>query len=555
MALAGILSALALQPRSIRRLRSRRRTVAHLVRAGLVGLTTAGVIVVLTLLPVAMIVAQRDTPLLPLLFLPLVAAYQSIRHSHEKERQALHDELTGLPNRRHFHQRAAAAIRSSARGGDRIAIMLLDLDRFKDINDTLGHHSGDRVLREIGRRLEAMSPPRGCIARLGGDEFALLAPLEDSADPPGVLAGRLCEALDQPFTLDGFKLHIGASIGIAVCPDHGADIDTLLQLADVAMYAAKEHRTAFEFYSTDRDHNSRRRLAIQGELRDAMATGQLSLHYQPKVDMATNELAGVEALVRWDHPVHGALAPSEFVPLAEHSGLIQPLTKYVISEALIQLQRWRAAGLDINVAVNLSAQSLQDLQLPTEIGFLLRSSGVPAEALTLELTESSIMADAPRAMRVLNGLHDMGIRLAIDDFGTGYSSLSYLRQLPVNELKIDQSFVKGAITNPHDAIIIRSTVELGRNLGLVIVAEGVEQPSHWDLLADLGCDCAQGFFVGHPLPADKLLPWSLRPRTAGGPEGHVDGARPVVDGRVDGGADDPPIILEPELVGQNRLVG
>jgi diguanylate cyclase (GGDEF)-like protein len=547
MGLAGILSALALQPRSIRMLRSRRRTIGHLVRAGLVGLTTAGVIVLLTLLPVAMIVAQRDTPLLPMLFLPLVAAYQSIRHSREKERQALHDELTGLPNRRHFHQRAAAAIRSSTRGGDRIAIMLLDLDRFKDINDTLGHQSGDRVLREIGRRLETLSPPRGCIARLGGDEFALLAPLGESADPPGVLAGRLCEALEQPFTLDGFKLHIGASIGIAVCPDHGADIDTLLQQADVAMYAAKEHRTAFEFYNTDRDRNSRRRLAIQGELRDAMATGQLSLHYQPKVDMATGELTGVEALVRWNHPVHGALAPSEFVPLAEQSGLIQPLTKYVISEALIQLQRWRAAGLDIHVAVNLSAQSLQDVQLPTEIGFLLRSSGVPAEALTLELTESSIMADAPRAMRVLHGLHDMGIRLAIDDFGTGYSALSYLRQLPVNELKIDQSFVKGAITNPHDAIIIRSTVELGRNLGLVIVAEGVEQPGHWELLADLGCDCAQGFFVGHPLPADKVLPWSRHRRPAGGPDHHLDGGRAPADG--------PQIILEPALVGRHDLVG
>jgi diguanylate cyclase (GGDEF)-like protein len=535
----------------MRVLRSRRKTVGHLVRAGIVGVTTAGVIALLTLLPVAMIVAQRDTPLLPLLFLPLVAAYQSIRHSRDKERQALQDDLTNLPNRRHFHQRAQSAIRACERGGDRVAVMLLDLDRFKDINDALGHHSGDRVLREIGRRLETLSPKRGCIARFGGDEFALLAPLDESDDPPGAVAGRVCEALEQPFVLDGFKLHIGASIGIAVCPDHGTDIDTLLQQADTAMYAAKEHHTGYEFYRADRDRNSRRRLAIQGELRDAMATGQLTLHYQPKVDMATGELMGVEALVRWNHPVHGALAPAEFVPLAEHSGLIQPLTKFVVSEALIQLQRWRAAGLEINVAVNLSAQNLQDLELPTEIGFLLRSSGVPPAALTLELTESSIMGDSPRAMRVLNGLHDMGIQLAIDDFGTGYSSLSYLRQLPVNELKIDQSFVKGAITNPNDAIIIRSTVELGRSLGLLIVAEGVEHPAHWDLLADLGCDCAQGFLVGHPLPADKLLPWYRHRLAARGIEHDLDGTRLPVDG----GADGLSITLEPELMGQHDLVG
>jgi diguanylate cyclase (GGDEF)-like protein len=547
--LAGIVSALLLAPSSLRTWRAGGRRLGHLLRATVVGVTTAGVIVVLTLLPVAMVIARRDTPVLPLLFLPLVAAYQSIRHSHAKERQALHDELTGLPNRRQFQQRAAGAIRSAERTTSRVAVMLLDLDRFKDINDTLGHHSGDRVLREIGRRLEALTPAKGCIARFGGDEFALMATLAPTTSDPGELASALGQALERPFVLDGFKLHIGSSTGIAIYPDHGEDIETLLQRADVAMYAAKEQRTAYEFYCTDRDRNSRRRLAIQGELRDAMANGQLTLAYQPKVDVRSGGVMGVEALIRWSHPVHGLLPPSEFVPLAEHSGLIQPLTRYIITEALLQVQQWREAGAEINVAVNVSARCLQDPELPTEIGFLLRGSGAPPSALTLELTESSIMADPPQAMRVLEGLHAMGVRLAIDDFGTGYSSLSYLRQLPVDELKIDQSFVRGAISNHNDAIIIRSTVELGRNLGLTIVAEGVEQQAHWDLLAELGCDGAQGFLVGRPLPADLVLPWYRRRTSARPDETAVD--RP----RGEPAGDDVQIVLEAGRADQRDLVG
>jgi diguanylate cyclase len=543
-ALAGVLSVIYMQPASLRTWRANTRRFGSLIRAAIVGVTTAGVVVLLTLLPVAMVIARRDTPVLPLLFLPLIAAYQSIRHSRASELQALHDDLTGLPNRRSFQARSQSAIRHAEKNAERVAVMILDLDRFKEINDTLGHHSGDRVLREIGRRLEALAPNEGCIARFGGDEFALLAPVLPSAAPPHVLAAALCQTLEQPFLLDGFKLHVGSSIGIALYPDHGSDIDTLLQRADIAMYRAKDRRTSFELYSTDLDRNSRRRLAIQGELHDAMTTGQLTLAYQPKIDVRTGELLGVEALARWDHPVHGVLSPCEFVPLAEHSGLIQSLTKYLVSEALGQLQRWRDAGLDIHVAVNLSAQSLQDVDLPVELADLLWTTGVPASSLTLELTESSIMADLPRAMRVLNALHAMGIRLAIDDFGTGYSSLSYLRQLPVNELKIDQSFVKGAVANQNDAIIIRSTLDLGRNLGLVIVAEGVEEQEHWDLLERLGCDCAQGFFVAKPLRADALLPW-YRHRL----EGNAVDAAPEADGE---GGD---LVCLGAEVGERDLVG
>jgi diguanylate cyclase (GGDEF)-like protein len=425
----------------------------------------------------------------------------------EKEHQSLHDALTGLPNRTLFNQRVQNAIESARRFGTECAVMLMDLDRFKEVNDTLGHHNGDLLLTEIATRLETVLDGRGTIARLGGDEFAILLPQIAQPQHAGKVAEEVLAALQQPIVLKELTLDVGASIGVALYPSHGDEAAMLLQRADVAMYAAKAAHSGYELYAAERDQYSPRRLALVGELRNAIEQGELSVHYQPKADLRTGEVIGCEALVRWAHPRHGFLPPDEFIPVAEHTGLIRPLTLYVLRSALEQVATWRGQGLNITMAANLSVRSLLDFSMPDEVARLLWEIDVPASALTLEITESSIMADPGRTIGVLSRLSAMGVKLAIDDFGTGYSSLSYLKRLPVDEVKIDKSFVMNMINDENDAVIVRSTADLGHNLGLKVVAEGVEDRATWDRLANHGVDIAQGYFLAKPAPPAVFEEW------------------------------------------------
>lgn len=429
------------------------------------------------------------------------------RRAEETIRQlAYYDSLTGLPNRAMVHERLALDIRSGERRRTPVAFLLMDLNDFKTVNNTLGHHHGDLVLQQIGPRLRDILRQSDTVARLGGDEFGLVLP---DTDLEGALrvAKKAHQALETPFTVEGLSIGVEASIGIALYPEHGTNAALIMQRADVAMYAAKHNGGGSTVYAADRDHYSARRLALMGELRYAIEHHELTLYYQPKIHMQTRRVIGVEALVRWKHPHRGMIAPDEFIPLAERSGLIRPLTQWVLATALDQAKQWEQRGFQISVAVNLSARNLLDAQLPDHLEGLLRRTGTPSKGLELEITESTIMADPARALDVLTRLHRMGIPLAIDDFGTGYSSLGYLKRLPVSAVKIDKSFVKNMEADDNDTVIVRSTIELAHNLGLQVIAEGVETSYLWDLLASLGCDAAQGYYMSQPMAADALSGW------------------------------------------------
>jgi diguanylate cyclase (GGDEF)-like protein len=435
------------------------------------------------------------------LFRLVAEASARLRH------QAEADALTGLPNRNRFQRDLRRALMKA--GDDtRVAVLLLDLDGFKEVNDTLGHHTGDLLLRQVGPRLRDSLPPGATVARLGGDEFAVLLPAV--ADPEAALAvaDGLAVALARPFELDGTSLHAEASVGIALSPDHGRDGATLLQRADVAMYEAKRAGARSRVYDPADDPYSASRLMLLGELPRALERDELVLHYQPKIGLADGRPVGVEALVRWQHPQRGLLSPGEFVPLAERTALIRPLTLWVLERALRQAREWRAEGLELEVAVNLSAASLLDGSVPHDVARLLGASGVPPSGLALEITESLIMADPVRAGEVLRLLNAMGVALSIDDYGTGHSSLAYLKRLPVCELKIDRSFIGAVATDARDASIVRSTVELGHTLGLRVVAEGVEDAAAQRRLAALGCDLAQGYHICRPAPAAEIARWA-----------------------------------------------
>jgi diguanylate cyclase len=421
--------------------------------------------------------------------------------------QALHDALTGLPNRALLRDRGERAIAAARRYGGNVGLLLIDLDRFKDINDTLGHHQGDALLRGVAERLASVLREADSVARLGGDEFAVLLPQLLEPDGAMNVAQKLLEALRQPFVVDELVLEVDASIGVAVSADHESDIDTLLQRADVAMYVAKHEHAGATAYAPELDVNSPRRLALLADLRHAIDERALSLHYQPKVELASGEVRGVEALVRWNHPQLGPIPPVEFVPLAESTALIHPLTTFVLETALRQQREWRDRGYDLSMAVNLSARSLLDVALPLQVAALLSAHGVEPGRLVLEITESTLMTDPARALRVLDALDTLGVRISIDDFGTGYSSLARLKDLPVHELKIDRAFVTSMQTIHSDAVIVRSTIDLARNLGLAVVAEGVEDRSVMNELGDLGCDAAQGYYLSRPVPPAELLVW------------------------------------------------
>lgn len=432
----------------------------------------------------------------------------SKRRSERLERMATTDELTGLANRGRLHERLREQIKAAESDGKPFVVMLLDLDRFKEINDTLGHHYGDLLLKELGVRLAAHVGPSGLVARLGGDEFAVL-PEVRTADPRTLekVAAQLVDCVQQPFVVDELSLDVGASVGIARYPFDGASAEVLVRLADVAMYGAKTAQSGYELYAAEHDHHSIHKLSLLSDMRRALGAGEINVHYQPKLQLSDLGVRGAEALVRWEHPKLGPLAPGAFVSAVEQTRLISSLTRHVLETSISQCAEWRRAGHDLSVAVNLSARDLLDRGLPHDIEGILSDCDLPPEALELEITERMIMSDPERAIAILAHLSGLGIHLSIDDFGTGYSSLARLKGLPINELKIDQSFVTSMLQDESDLIIVRSTINLGHDLGLEVIAEGVEDKPTLERLAVFGCDLAQGYYFSRPLPPDAFADW------------------------------------------------
>jgi diguanylate cyclase (GGDEF)-like protein len=430
----------------------------------------------------------------------LVVWREAQRRLRRLARQAYYDELTGLPNRARFKRDVERALADGK--GREAAVLLLDVDRFREVNDTFGHGCGDEVLRKIAARLATLKAPGFALARLGGDEFGILT--HAGADAAYSIGRGALHALRLPFEIDGIPLAIEASIGAAIFPEHASDAELLLRRADIAMYAAKERHAGIAIYDPECDPGDAQRLALGSELGRALEREELVLFYQPKISLSSGRIIGVETLVRWQHPQRGLVAPSEFMPFAERTGLIRPLSRYLLERAIRQCSVWQTAAIDIHVAVNLTMHDLVDADLPSEVAQILAEGGLPPDHLTLEVTESSIMRDPFRVRQVLLRLSEMGVRIAIDDFGTGYSSLGFLKQLPVDELKIDRSFVMSMATDAGDATIVRSTIDLGRNLGLTVVAEGVETAETLERLKELGCNVAQGYFMGQPAPAEEL---------------------------------------------------
>ena len=465
-------------------------------------LETSGVLVALG--PLAAVVVQISGWLLPLLALPVLAVRRSALLAVQRERQAFRDPLTGLANRELFRTRTERALAASAHSGAPVGVLMIDLDHFKDINDTLGHHIGDQLLLEVASRLEGAGLEGATVARLGGDEFAVLLPEMGEESEVCDVAEALLEQLSAPLELGATRLLVHASIGVAIGPEATGDVHGLMKHADIALYEAKRERACYSLYNSEEDTRTPQRLALTADLRDAVARGQMALDFQPQVDAVSGRVVAVEALIRWRHPGRGLVGPSEFIPLAENTGLIEPITAFVLEESLDAVAHWYSQGWDVGVAVNVSARHLSDLDLPRRVERALARRGVPPRLLTIEVTESSLMGDPHRAAAILTELRDLGVRLAIDDFGTGYSSLAHLKRLSVDELKIDRSFVTGSGDDANDEILVRSIADLGRNLGLVVVAEGVESILVADRLRAMGCSRLQGFLVGRPVPRHEL---------------------------------------------------
>ncbi|CAM5746500.1 hypothetical protein SAFG77S_03238 [Streptomyces afghaniensis] len=485
-------------------------TVARtaLVRQGLVAVALLGIA------PLVCVVAMAKPILLPLFSIPLIALDSTLWIARARAEEQLRDPLTGLPNRQWLLERIWTALDDAERIDARAALMLIDLDRFRSVNDTLGHLAGDRLLLQIADRLRVALPRGAEAARLGGDEFAVLLPVADSTTSATRVARNLVAALSSPLDLDGLTLVLEASAGVAVFPDHALDAEGLLRRADVAMYQAKRDRTGVEVYESKRDSNTPDRLGLLGDLRRALDAHEVELHYQPKVRF-DGQVAGLEALVRWVHPERGKVPPDEFIAIAESSGLMPHLTEYVLETALGQVARWRAQGLFVPVAVNVSPRDVHTPGFAGSVAARLARHGVPAGALQLEITEHVLLEDPQRAADTLNGLTGHGVKMSLDDFGTGYSSLVHLRKLPVSELKIDRSFVARLAVDTEDAEIVRCTVDLAHSLGLLVVAEGVEDDETWERLRDLGCDAVQGWLVAAAMPPEETTAW-LRARGSRG---------------------------------------
>jgi len=428
------------------------------------------------------------------------------RYEHRLEHVSMHDALTGLPNRANIYQEIE---RFYAAGGDaQGALLFIDLDRFKEINDTLGHQVGDRLLQLIGPRIASeMTDISGTVARMGGDEFAIFLPSIRNQQHAVVFAHCILDALRLEFDLEVFCAEISASIGIALAPTQASDVNELMRYADVAMYYAKEQMSGIAVYKPEIDPHSPKRLAMMSELGRAIREDQLCLYYQPKVSLGDKSFYGFEALLRWNHPELGFVPPNDFIPIAEVTSLIHPLTAWVLEKSIAQCRLWHSQGLIVSVAVNLSARNLLDENMPKLVRTLLQKYDLPASALELEITESSIMSDPSRALRVLQQLHELGTQLSIDDFGTGYSSLAYLKKLPVQTLKIDYSFIRNMLDDKQDELIVESTIHLAHSLSLKVVAEGVENAALIDRLSSMGCDEAQGYHIGRPMPLSQIDEW------------------------------------------------
>ncbi|MDC4224829.1 MAG: EAL domain-containing protein [Candidatus Manganitrophus sp.] len=424
---------------------------------------------------------------------------------------AFYDTPTGLPNRNQLYDHLLEKIKADAGGGMRMALLLMDLDRFREINDTLGHHRGDLLLQQLGERLQKTIFDRDMVARLGGDEFAILLIKLTNNDDIHLVIRKITRALEAPFVIEGIPIAVETSIGIALYPEQGTDPDTLIQRADIAMYAAKMSGSGHVFYTPEIDRYNPKRLALIAELRQAIEQNQLLLHYQPKIGLKDRKIFGVEALVRWKHPQHGMIPPDQFIGAAERTVLIHPLTHWVMQAAARQCADLQQAGAPMTVSANLSTRNLLDPKFPETVMGLLQTSGLRPEQLEFEITESAIMTDPTHAREVLVKLQGAGIRFSIDDFGIGYSSLSYLQKLPVHAIKIDKSFVIHMVQNEGDLKIVRSTIDLAHNLGLKVVAEGVETKEILDRLTDMGCDAAQGYFISRPIPKEDLLGWLQSP--------------------------------------------
>ena len=444
-----------------------------------------------------------------------------VRAAEALKHQALHDALTGLPNRALLVERLERAIDRARSEGAPLALMLLDLDRFKEINDTLGHHCGDRVLKALGPRLRRAVRDRDLVARLGGDEFAVLLP-EATCDEALAVATRIGSAIREPIEVGSRRVEVGDSIGIALFPEHGEDADALLRAADVAMYRSKRSRSGRPVVCDGPARSDPQRLSLAADLRRGIDAGELLLHYQPKVDLATGVVRDVEALIRWQHPEDGLIQPSTFIPLAEQTGLIRPLGLWAVREAVRQATQWKACGIDLRISVNLDAQNLQDPELRDALAALFEDPRVDPGRLAVEVTERCMMAEPDRVVAMLKWLHDAGSSISIDDFGTGHSSLSDLKLLPVDEVKIDRALVRDIAVDPEDAHITRAVIDLGHKLGLRVVAEGVEGDDARRLLASWGCDQAQGFAIGPPLPPAEFIAWLDREQPAPLPEPSID---------------------------------
>jgi diguanylate cyclase (GGDEF)-like protein len=469
---------------------------------------TATTFSVLALSPLIVTVANTAWELLPLLLVPLVLVYKMAQMSLEKEHQAGHDALTGLPNRTHLQASLATELAESKRDGRPFGLLLIDLDHFKEVNDTLGHHVGDQLLIHFAERLSNSVRPTDHVARLGGDEFAVIVPDADEAEVLGV-AERIRASLASPVSLEGMKLEIEASIGLAMHPEHALLAEDLLRLSDVAMYVAKESRAGVVTYSSHRDRNSTDRLTLLGELRQALDSDALTLQYQPKVSLRDRSLLGMEALIRWQHPQRGFVPPEEFLPLAERSGLMHLVTDRMVMRALSQIADWRLLGLSVPVTVNVALSDLRDGRLAELVLKGLERYGLPAGMLQLEFDERVLAQPSDELDEVLRELDAMGVALSLDDFGTGYSSLLRLETLPVSEIKIDRAFVCRIGESRSSAGIVRAIAELAHALGMRAVAEGVQTEAEWRSLRELGCDGAQGWHVAAPMPPVQATEWLL----------------------------------------------
>ncbi|MEE1927348.1 bifunctional diguanylate cyclase/phosphodiesterase [Streptomyces sp. TRM 70351] len=479
-------------------------TRAALIRQGLVCLALLGIS------PLIVVVAVAMPVVLPLFAVPLIALDTALWISSARAEEQLRDPLTGLPNRLWLMERTWTALDTAERHGTRAALVLIDLDRFRSVNDTLGHLAGDRLLLQTADRLRAALPRGAEAARLGGDEFAVLLPDAVSTTSAQRVARALVTALSSPLDLEGLTLVLEASAGVAVYPDHAREAEGLLRRADVAMYEAKRDRSGVEVYDAARDGNTPDRLGLLADLRRALDAGEVALHYQPKVRF-DGEVAGLEALVRWEHPERGRVPPDTFIAIAETSGLMPRLTEYVLETALRQVAAWRRAGLTVPVAVNVSPRDVHTPGFAGAVAARLARHGVPPGALQLEITEHVLLEDPQQAADTLAGLTGHGVKMSLDDFGTGYSSLVHLRRLPVSELKIDRSFVARLAVDSQDAEIVRCTVDLAHSLGLLVVAEGVEDDETWERLRDLHCDAVQGWLVAAAMPPAEATAW-LRAR-------------------------------------------